>query len=74
MFRYMFPIFVFTHSNNKPMMIELAWGQFVFSSLLYGGNHKISIGKRFGHRCGPSSVPDFLKPLEVSEMPQNLKP
>ena len=53
----MFSIFVFTHSN-KPMMIELAWGQFVFSNLLGGGNHKISIDKRFGHKCGPSLVPD----------------
>ena len=68
MFRYMFSILVLTHSN-KPMMIELTWGQFVFFNLLGGENHKISIGKRFGHRCGPSSVPDFFKPLEVSEMP-----
>ena len=46
------------------VMIELAWGQFVFSNLLGGGNHKISMGKRFGHRCGPSSVPDFLETIK----------
>ena len=57
--------FLLTHSN-KFMMIELAWGQFLFSNLSGGGKHKISIGKRFGLRCGPSSVPDFFKTLRVS--------
>ena len=54
---------------HRFMMIELAWGQFLFSNLAGGGKHKISMGKRFGLRCGSSSVPDFLKTLRVPEMP-----
>ena len=36
------------------MIIESAWGQLLFFKYV-----KLQSGKRFGHRCGPSSVPDF---------------
>ena len=51
--------FILTHSK-KIMIIELAWCQLLFFHSLGGGTIKFQRGKRFGHRCGPSSVPDFL--------------
>ena len=61
MFLYIFWIFIFTHSN-KYMIIESAWGQLLFFPNLWGGGIiKFQSGKRFGHRYGPSSVPDFFE-------------
>ena len=54
------------------MIIESAWGQLLFfPNLLGGGTIKFQSGKRFGHRCGPYSVPDFLKNknIKVSREP-----
>ena len=53
------------------MIIESAWGQLFFSNLLGGGTIKFQSGKRFGHRCGLSSVPDFFKSksIKVSRPP-----
>ena len=38
------------------MIIASAWGQLLFFKYI-----KFQSGKRFGHRCGPSSVPDLFK-------------
>ena len=54
------------------MIIESAWGQLLFfPNLLGGGTIKFQSGKRFGHRSGPSLVPDFLKSknIKVSKPP-----
>ena len=36
-----------------------------FPNLLGGGTIIFQSGKRFGHRCGPSSVPDFFKSKNI---------
>ena len=55
-----FGFFILTHSN-KYMIIASAWSQLLFFSKYI----KFQSGKRFGHRCGPSSVPDLFKSKNI---------
>ena len=42
-----------------------------FPNLLGGGTIKFQSGKRFGHRCGPSSVPDFFKNKNIKALSED---
>ena len=61
-----FGFFILTHSN-KYMIIASAWSQLLFFFFFFSKYIKFQSGKRFGHRCGPSSVPDLFESKNIKE-------